>query len=278
MDLKSKGEMRLPQSKQSEWYEQWRMFRDAELFLFKDWIYPNTLDDFIDKEILECGCGGGQHTSFMAPYAKRLTAVDLNTIAIASEINRDYDHVEFIESDIASMDLKKKFDVVISIGVVHHTNDPDETVRNMIRHLKVGGKLILWVYSEEGNFLVKHVVEPMRKMFLRNRNRTDLIHISRIITAGMYIPVYSLYLLPLRFLPYYQYFGNFRKLSFDRNMLNVYDKLNAPQVEFISRSRIMSWFGDSFEKVHVSSYKDVSWRCSGVMRRSKGYHVQSPAD
>ena len=256
----------MSQLKQSEWYDQWKMFRDEELFLFQDWIYPNTLDDFIDKEILECGCGGGQHTAFMAPYAKKITAVDLNTIEIAREINRDYDQVEFVESDIASMDLKRKFDIVISIGVVHHTDDPDETVRNMIRHLKVGGKLILWVYSEEGNFLVKHVVEPMRKMFLRNRKRSELLHLSRIITAGMYFPVYSLYLLPLKFLPYYQYFGNFRKLSFDRNMLNVYDKLNAPQVEFISRSRIMSWFGDSFEKVHVSPYKGVSWRGSAVRR------------
>lgn len=30
----------------SEWYEQWKMFRDDEGFLFSDWIHPNKLEDF----------------------------------------------------------------------------------------------------------------------------------------------------------------------------------------------------------------------------------------
>jgi len=254
------------QLKQGEWLEQWRMFRDQELFLFQDWIYPQTLEDFSGKEILECRCGGGQHTSFMAPYAKAITAVDLNTVEIARETNKEHRHVEFIEADIASMNLNRKYDVVISIGVVHHTDDPDATVSNMIRHLKPGGKLILWVYSEEGNCLVKYVVEPVRKLCLAKMGRKDLVKISQIITLIMYLPIYSLYLLPLKFLPYYEYFENFRRLSFHRNVLNVFDKLNAPQVDFICRERFASWFGDAFERTHLSSYKKVSWRGSGVLK------------
>jgi len=74
----------------------------------------------------------------------------------------------------------------------------------------------------------------------------------------------SIYLLPLRFLPYYEYFENFRKMSFYRNNLNVFDKLNAPQVEFISSERIQKWFNNKeFEDVHISSYKGVSWRVTG---------------
>ncbi len=49
----------MPQLKQSQWYDQWEMFQDEELFLFKDWIYPITLADFRDKEVLEAGCEGG---------------------------------------------------------------------------------------------------------------------------------------------------------------------------------------------------------------------------
>lgn len=47
------------QTKQSEWLEQWSMFDDNELFLFKDWIQPYTLDVFRDCDVLECGCGQG---------------------------------------------------------------------------------------------------------------------------------------------------------------------------------------------------------------------------
>jgi hypothetical protein len=82
--------------------------------------------------------------------------------------------------------------------------------------------------------------------------------------------VYTIYLLPLNFLPYYEYFSNFRKLTFLRNALNVFDKLNAPQVDFITNERISKWFsGSDFKDVHISQYKGVSWRGSGVKVDSK---------
>lgn len=254
------------QSHQAQWHEEWLMFKDEEAFLFKDWIQPNTLDDFKGKEVLECGCGGGQHTALIAPYAKKVTAVDLNTVDIAVERNKKFNNVEFIEADIATMDLGKKFDIVFSIGVIHHTDHPEMSIENLKRHLKSGGRLILWVYSEEGNFLVKNVVEPIRKIFLSRMSRKKLFILSRCITCLMYIPIYSIYLLPFRFLPYYEYFENFRNLSFERNMLNVFDKLNAPQVDFISEDRFKRWFEKEFEDVRINSYKGVSWRGSGIKK------------
>lgn len=257
----------MQQAKQSEWNEQWSMFRDCEFFLFEDWIYPNVLSDFKDKEVLECGCGGGQHTSFVTRYAKEIVAVDLNTKNIAQERSRKFTKITFLEADISTMDLGRKFDIVFSVGVVHHTDNPDRTVENLKRHVRPGGRLILWVYSKEGNFMVENIVEPLRKLFLKNLSRKNLLVLSRIITLLMYIPVYSLYKLPLRFLPYYDYFGNFRKLSFNRNTLNVFDKLNAPQVEFISRGRVEKWVSEKeFEDIHISPYKGVSWRVSGKKR------------
>ncbi len=257
------------QLKQKEWYEQWEMLKDNELFLFQDWIAPNRLEDFRGKEILECGCGGGQHTAMMAAYAKQVTAVDLNTTEIAKKANAQHRNVEFLEADIASMDLGRQFDIVISIGVVHHTDDPDKTVQNLVRHVKPGGKLIIWVYAREGNFLMRTAVEPVRKIFLKKISRKSLLGISNIVTTALYPVVHTVYRLPCAFLPYYEYFENFRKMSFERNALNVFDKLNAPQTEFISRQRIQNWFqGDAFENVHISHYKKVSWRGSGVKKRT----------
>jgi SAM-dependent methyltransferase len=254
----------MTQTKQSEWHEQWTLFKDEEQFLFNDWIAPNTLDDFKGKTVLECGCGGGQHTSFVAPYAKEIVAVDLNTTDLAKQRNKQFSNITFIEADIAKMDLKRQFDIVFSIGVVHHTDSPDQTVENLKRHVKPGGKLIVWVYSKEGNTLTEHIVEPFRKTFLRRMGRKSLLVLSQIITAFLYLPVYSLYLLPLTFLPYYEYFGNFRKLTFNRNVLNVFDKLNAPQVDFISKERIQTWFPkNEFDDIQISPYKGVSWRASG---------------
>jgi SAM-dependent methyltransferase len=257
----------MEQKKQSEWHEQWSMLQDDELFLFKDWISPVTLEDMKGKEVLECGCGGGQHTSYVAPYASHHTAVDLNTTDIAKERNKEFNNISFVEADIATMDLKKKFDFVFSIGVVHHTDDPDKTFRNMMNHTKPGGKTIVWVYSKEGNSMVEYGVEPIRKVFLRHLSRKALLGLSRFTTLLLYPVVYTIYLLPLSFLPYYEYFGNFRKLTFYRNTLNVFDKLNAPQVDFISYQRIKSWFPETeYTDIHISSYKGVSWRGSAIKK------------
>jgi hypothetical protein len=98
-------------------------------------------------------------------------------------------------------------------------------------------------------------------------DRARLLGLSRAVTAALYPPVHSVYRLPAKFLPYYEYFENFRKLSFQRNTLDVFDKLNAPQVQFITRARVESWFpADRFQDVHVSAYKGVSWRASGTLR------------
>ena len=68
-------------------------------------------------------------------------------------------------------------------------------------------------------------------------------------------------------MPYYQYFQNFRRMKFRRNMLNVYDKLNAPQVHFITQESVENWFdGDAFNEIHISDYKNVSWRVSARKR------------
>ena len=55
------------QRKQPEWQWQWQQFYDDNEWLFYEWIQPNTLEDFRGKDVLDCGCGGGQHLNFIAP-------------------------------------------------------------------------------------------------------------------------------------------------------------------------------------------------------------------
>jgi SAM-dependent methyltransferase len=255
------------QPQQDEWRAQWSMFEDQELFLFQDWIHPLTLDDFRGRRVLEAGCGGGQHTAFIAASAREVVAVDLNTTAIARERNRGAGNVTFVEADIATMDLGRRFDLVLSIGVVHHTDDPDRTVANLARHVVPGGRLVLWVYSREGNALIAHVVEPLRRALLRRLDRRALGRLAWATCLAMYPLVHTIYRLPLPWLPYWEYFRNFRRLSFERNTLNVFDKLNAPQVQLITRERIERWFGAStFVHHEIRPYLGVSWRAMGVVR------------
>ena len=255
------------QEKQQEWAWQWNHLQDDNRWLFQEWLFPVTLEDFRGKHVLDCGCGGGQHIEFVSPFASSVTGVDLNALESARKRTAQLKNVSFIEADIATMNIGKTFDHVYSIGVLHHTDNPTASFKNIARHASAGGKVSVWVYSREGNWINEWILEPLKRMVIDHLPRSVVLWMSRIITAVMYLPIYTVYLLPVRFLPFYQYFQNWRKLSFERNVLNVFDKLNAPQTWFIPRSMVAEWFDESsFTDVHISPYKGVSWRASGTKR------------
>ncbi len=255
------------QKKQSEWAWQWDKIYDDNQWLFTEWILPNTLEMFQGKDVLDCGCGGGQHINFVSPYAKSVTGIDLNALGSAAKNTAHLSNVILREDDLATMKLGQQIDIVYCIGVLHHTDDPDATFRNIAKHCNPGGKVIAWVYSSEGNFWNRVLLEPLKSLIIYHLSRPMVMAIAHVLTALLYIPIYTLYLLPLRSLPFFEYFQNWRKLSYSRNLLNVFDKLNAPQTEFITRERIESWFSPKeFTDVHLSPYMGVSWRGSGTKK------------
>lgn len=253
------------QAQQREWSWQWENFQDHEEWLFWDWISPNTPETFHGKRVLDAGCGGGQHLSFVAPHSAQVVGMDLNASHVARERTQKFSNVECIEGDIAKASFTELFDIVYCVGVIHHTDSPDATFANLARATKSGGRTIIWCYSKEGNALNEYLLEPLKRWIFLKLPKSVLRIVSKIMTAGLYPFVYTIYFLPLPFLPYYQYFQNFRKLSFERNDLNVFDKLNAPQTFFITQSRIRGWFeSNGYRDIQISPYKGVSWRGTGI--------------
>jgi SAM-dependent methyltransferase len=255
------------QEKHPEWSYQWSHYEDDEPALFLDWIAPNALEDFRGKRVLDAGCGPGHHTRIVAPFAAEVTAADLNTSELARAKLAGLANVSVVEADIASFRPERPFDVVYCVGVIHHTDDPDRTFENLRSITRPGGRLIVWCYAREGNFLARTLVEPLRRTFLRRAGRRTVSALSTAITALLYPIVHTVYRLPLPNLPYHEYFASFRALTFRRNALNVFDKLNAPQTQFISRERVGRWFDPArFSDVSISAWRGVSWRASGTVR------------
>lgn len=258
-----------PQKHQDEWVDQWTRYREGSdtIWIFHDWIQPARIEDFAGLHVLEAGCGPGHHTELLAAVAGHVTAVDLNTAEIAARSVGQRANVEILSADLMTMDLGRTFDVVICVGVIHHTDDPDRSFKNLVSHCRPGGRVIVWAYSREGNELVRWLVEPARKMFLAHLPRGVVNGLSYVICAGIWPIIHTLYRLPLRFLPFYDYFANARRLGFRRTAINIFDKLNAPQTDFISRARAQSWYAPhQFSDVSIRHYCGVSYSMVGTRR------------
>jgi SAM-dependent methyltransferase len=255
------------QEKHDEWAWQWKHLEYDSAWLFSEWIYPNTVEMFRGKKILDCGCGGGQQMALLSPIANSITGVDLNMPDTLRKRMSCFSNIKLYEGDIASMDLADQFDIVYSIGVLHHTDAPDVSFRNILRHCKPNGRVIVWVYSYEGNFINRTVLEWIKRDVLMYMPRATLLGIAHVLTTLLYIPIYTVYLLPLTFLPFFEYFQNWRQLPYQMNALNVFDKLNAPQTHFINEAQIKSWFDENhFNNITIERYRGVSWRASGTKK------------
>ena len=135
-------------------------FRKAseEMFL-KMRLLGLTREEHSGKNILDCGCGTGEFTSWYASHGNQVTAIDLSKPSIeqARAYAKSYgldDKINFVHKSVLEMDFPdNSFDIVYSYGVLHHTADPYRGFRNMIRVCKPGGVVIVSVYNLYSRYL-----------------------------------------------------------------------------------------------------------------------------
>lgn len=113
-------------------------------------------------EILVAGCGTGQEPCLYAsvlPNAK-ITAIDLSRSSIAygmrmAEELGYLDRITFLHGDLMKVgELNKKFDYVVSSGVLHHLKEPEKGLAAILSTLKEGGRVSLSLYSKYARDLI----------------------------------------------------------------------------------------------------------------------------
>lgn len=94
------------------------------------------------KNVLDAGCGTGLLAYLIAKKGGLVTGVDYSKEAIKSARSA-YRHknLEFLCSDFRH--VNKKYDVIISLGTLEHTDNPFQTLKLLKRKLKAGGKMII---------------------------------------------------------------------------------------------------------------------------------------
>jgi 2-polyprenyl-3-methyl-5-hydroxy-6-metoxy-1,4-benzoquinol methylase len=98
--------------------------------------------------VLDAGCGSGVVCRMLANKGCRVSGVDLLPARVAWSKQLTPEG-EFRSEDLRSLHMQEQFDVVICSEVLEHFRPADRqlVLQNLIRHVKVGGVLIVTVPS-----------------------------------------------------------------------------------------------------------------------------------
>jgi len=109
-----------------------------------------TEKDINGKLCLDAGCGSGRFMEVVKDMGGIPVGVDMSySVDEAHKILGDNSYL--FQADIMNLPFKpESFDVVFSIGVIHHTANTRIAFERLARLVKPGGILAVWVYSNEG--------------------------------------------------------------------------------------------------------------------------------
>jgi SAM-dependent methyltransferase len=103
---------------------------------------------FKGKRVLEAGSGMGRHTYFLAQFAREVVAIDLGEAIWVTATHVVGQHnVHLIQADIDHPPFQpESFDFICSIGVLHHLSSPEAGFHHLVRCLRPGGTLHVYLY------------------------------------------------------------------------------------------------------------------------------------
>lgn len=178
---------------------------DREIFLSDAQLSENELQG---KLILDAGCGMGRYTRIAGMMGGEIIGVDLSqSILKAYQKTRDNPFAHIIQGDVLHLPFREKqFDIIYSLGVLHHTPDPQQAFSHLAQCLKERGIISIWVYGTAGKYQ-KFKTNPLKeghKRYVKSAAakriywllvslREIVFNAVRMVTTRVYLPL--LYLL-----------------------------------------------------------------------------------
>ena len=118
-------------------------------------LFDQAISKVKNPDILIAGCGTGQHSIGTASQLKNaeVLAVDLSLSSLAYAIRKTKElgikNIKYMQADILNLGkLNRQFDIIESVGVLHHMENPMAGWKVLTECLKPGGLMKIGLYSE----------------------------------------------------------------------------------------------------------------------------------
>lgn len=149
--------------------------------------------NFKGKLILDAGCGAGDQTRFFLDHRAKVVSIDLS-----DAINVVYRKVKQttkwvgIQGDIIHIPFEDDtFDLVYCEGVIHHTKDSMETVKELARVVKRGGEVAATHYAlpQKWRHKIRHEIMQKRRNKLSRMNPYRLLAWTGVLAIMSEVPI-----------------------------------------------------------------------------------------
>ncbi|HET8580418.1 MAG TPA: class I SAM-dependent methyltransferase [Nitrospiraceae bacterium] len=214
---------------------------------FRRLIAPLTPQDFTGRTVLDAGCGYGRYALCAARYGAQVVGMDFSKAICAAKSFTHGTAIDLVCGDILNPPFRGTFDLVMSIGVLHHLPDPLQGFKRLARCVTPGGKIIVWVYSAKrktSNALVERLRRAARPLSHKALHRlTFLLAIFDFILSRSCLAVRPLLgdrtwqrLVPSHFRLYCRF-------PFRVSWADWFDRLGAPTRHYFGKAELENWLG-----------------------------------
>jgi SAM-dependent methyltransferase len=132
---------------------------------FRLWMPFLRKKDWKHKSFLDVGCGIGRNSFWPLKYGAKSSFcidVDQRTLNAAKKNLASFKETTILNQSIYDLNINNKFDIVFSIGVLHHLQYPELALRKMVKATKKNGLVLAWVYGFESNEWIIKYFNPLR--------------------------------------------------------------------------------------------------------------------
>jgi len=201
-----------------------------DTFIEKTGIRP---EDLAGKVVLDAGCGMGRFSDVVSRHASTtVIGFDMSMAVEAAYKNiGSRPNVHIVQADIMKPPFEDEtFDFIFSIGVLHHTPNPKDGFKRLVRLVRNGGEIAVWVYVKSDLFFFSDL---FRKITSR-MPLSMLLGLSKVLVKLYWF--YKKFPYLLKFVP----------ISMHKNpewrLLDTFDWYSPKYQYKFSTNEVLTWF------------------------------------